>query len=310
MFLLTSIRKHRFELLWRDFFSFLIEKHGNKFFHLSGLGLPQQESPSDRGNPNKAPPHAKAKDGRKTLDGYWLANDWDKGEDSDVQKWCYGKTGVPFIDANMRELKETGYMSNRGRQNVASFFTIDMGHQDWRLGAEWFESYLLDYDIVSVTVHLHLIGAGCTDATVLQTSNWGNWQYVSGTGSDPRSARQFNIVKQGKDYDAKAEYISYWLPELAAVGQKHNVPLEQLHHPWNVQSMKSDLEADEKLKCYTSTQYEQRAWSKHYSRRSDGGNKNGSHVGKVKGHGKGPGGGKQKAQQQEQNRQKQAGISA
>lgn len=88
------------------------------------------------------------KDGRKTLDGYWLANDWDMGQDSDVKKWCYGCTGVPFVDANMRELKESGYMSNRGRQNVASFFTKDMGHQDWRLGAEWFESYLLDYDIV------------------------------------------------------------------------------------------------------------------------------------------------------------------
>jgi deoxyribodipyrimidine photo-lyase len=139
----------RFELLWRDFFTFLIEKHGNKFFQLSGLGLPQQEPPSNKGNPMSAPAHAKAVDGHKTLDGYWLENDWDQGENSDVRKWCYGTTGVPFIDANMRELKETGYMSNRGRQNVASFFTRDMGHQDWRLGAEWFESYLLDYDIVS-----------------------------------------------------------------------------------------------------------------------------------------------------------------
>lgn len=148
-----ALSSTRFELLWRDFFSFLIEKHGNKFFHLSGLGLPQQEPP-DQGNPMSAPPHVKAKDGRKTLDGYWLENDWNRGEDSDVQKWCYGRTGVPFIDANMRELKETGYMSNRGRQNVASFFTRDMGHQDWRLGAEWFESYLLDYDVVGVAFNV------------------------------------------------------------------------------------------------------------------------------------------------------------
>lgn len=233
----------------------------------------------------QAPAHAKAKNGRKTLDGYWLENDWDKGTDSDVQKWCYGTTGVPFIDANMRELKETGYMSNRGRQNVASFFTRDMGHQDWRLGSEWFESYLLDYDI---------------------SSNWGNWQYTSGVGTDPRSARQFNIIKQGKDYDAKAEYVLHWIPELAEVGKKHNVPVEQLHYPWTVQSIKSDLESNEKLKCYTSKQYEQGAWAKHYGRKSDGGNKNGMHVGKVKGHGKGPGGGKQKEQQQQQNRQRQA----
>lgn len=285
LLLLLTFFPFRFELLWRDFFSFLLEKHGNKFFHLSGLGLGQQEAPSNVGNPMQAPAHAKAKNGRKTLDGYWLENDWDKGTDSDVQKWCYGTTGVPFIDANMRELRETGYMSNRGRQNVASFFTRDMGHQDWRLGSEWFESYLLDYDI---------------------SSNWGNWQYTSGVGTDPRSARQFNIIKQGKDYDAKAEYVLHWIPELAEVGKKHNVPVEQLHHPWTVQSIKSDLESNEKLKCYTSKQYEQGAWAKHYGRKCDGGNKNGMHVGKVKGHGKGPGGGKQKEQQQQQNRQRQA----
>lgn len=52
-----------------------------------------------------------------------------------------GKTGVPFVDANMRELAKTGFMSNRGRQNVASFLTKDLG-LDWRMGAEWFE-YLL-----------------------------------------------------------------------------------------------------------------------------------------------------------------------
>ncbi|MPC83988.1 Cryptochrome DASH [Portunus trituberculatus] len=57
------------------------------------------------------------------------------------QKWKEGRTGVPFVDANMRELQETGWMSNRGRQNVASFLIKDMG-LDWRLGAEWFESQL------------------------------------------------------------------------------------------------------------------------------------------------------------------------
>jgi len=132
----------KFELLWRDFFSFLIERHGKNFFWLSGLGLPQQEAPKDSENVKQAKSNG-------TLDGYWLANDWDKGRSSDVQGWCYGRTGVPFIDANQLELVKTGYMSNRGRQNVASFFTKDMGHQDWRLGAEWFESFLLDYDVTS-----------------------------------------------------------------------------------------------------------------------------------------------------------------
>ena len=67
-------------------------------------------------------------------------------------------TGVPFVDANMRELKHTGWMSNRGRQNVASFLVKDIG-LDWRLGAEWFESQLLDHDVCS---------------------NYGNWNYAAG----------------------------------------------------------------------------------------------------------------------------------
>ena len=75
-----------------------------------------------------------------------------------------GETGHPFVDANMRELKLTGFMSNRGRQNVASFFTKDLGC-DWRIGAEYFESALIDYDV---------------------STNWGNWNYVAGVGPDPR----------------------------------------------------------------------------------------------------------------------------
>lgn len=72
--------------------------------------------------------------------------------------YLVGRTGVPFVDANMRELLETGWMSNRGRQNVASFLVKDL-HLDWRLGAEWFESLLIDHDVCS---------------------NYGNWNYVSG----------------------------------------------------------------------------------------------------------------------------------
>lgn len=71
-----------------------------------------------------------------------------------LDRWREGKTGVPFIDANMRELAETGFMSNRGRQNVACYLTKDLG-VDWRAGAEVFEAELVDYDT---------------------SSNWGNWQ--------------------------------------------------------------------------------------------------------------------------------------
>ena len=72
---------------------------------------------------------------------------------------------------------DTGFMSNRGRQNVASFLTKDLGY-NWQHGAEFFEAYLSDYDA---------------------NSNYGNWQYVAGVGNDPRSSRQFNPIKQGKD---------------------------------------------------------------------------------------------------------------
>lgn len=73
----------------------------------------------------------------------------------------------------MRELKSTGFMSNRGRQIVASFLVRDLG-LDWRMGAEHFEAYLLDYD---------------------PCSNWGNWTYAAGVGSDPREDRYFNVIK-------------------------------------------------------------------------------------------------------------------
>ena len=74
------------------------------------------------------------------------------------EAWAEGRTGVPFVDANMRELRHSGWMSNRGRQNVASFLVKDLG-LDWRLGAEWFESQLLDHDVCS---------------------NYGNWNYAAG----------------------------------------------------------------------------------------------------------------------------------
>jgi deoxyribodipyrimidine photo-lyase len=64
---------------------------------------------------------------------------------------------------------------------------------DWRLGAEWYESRLVDYDFAI---------------------NWGNWQYVAGVGNDPREGRLFNPVKQAFDYNKKGEYIKTWVPEL------------------------------------------------------------------------------------------------
>ena len=169
-----------FELLWRDYFYFVAEKYGTRLFMVNGL-----------------------------LDANVDHSEWKSSvEDPWFQAWCQGQTGVPFVDANMRELAATGYMSNRGRQNVASFLVKDLG-VDWRLGAEWFESRLLDHD-------------PCV--------NYGNWLYVAGLGNDPRQqdfgkdGRYFNVIKQGRDYDCSGDFIKMWCPELTG---HHNV-----HAPW------------------------------------------------------------------------------
>lgn len=159
-----------FELLWRDFFRLMGKKHGNAIFHKGGT---KGESRAWRKDP------------------------------AAFQRWVDGLTGTPFIDANMREMAQTGFMSNRGRQNVASYLVKDL-NLDWRMGAEYFEHILLDYDV---------------------TSNWCNWNYVAGVGSDPREDRYFNILSQAQRYDADGEYVKLWLPEL------QKLPTEFVHHP-------------------------------------------------------------------------------
>jgi deoxyribodipyrimidine photo-lyase len=106
----------------------------------------------------------------------------------------------------MRELNETGFMSNRGRQNVASFLVNDL-RIDWRWGASYFESRLIDYDVCS---------------------NWGNWMYVAGVGNDPRDNRYFNQISQATVYDAKGEFIRNWIPELK------NIPGFDIHQPFEL----------------------------------------------------------------------------
>lgn len=160
-----------FELIWRDYFRFVARKYGNRIFQLTGI--------------------------RRQL----KLNLQDKPEL--FQKWINGETGIPFIDANMRELKYTGFMSNRGRQNVASFLAKDLSI-NWIWGAMYFESQLIDYDVCS---------------------NWGNWNYVVGVGNDPRENRYFNIISQAKRYDGRGNYVKHWLPELA------KIPSSQVHHP-------------------------------------------------------------------------------
>lgn len=145
-----------FELLWRDFFRFMFKKHKAKLFQANGIS---GEVKSNSLN-------------QKLL-----------------EKWINGKTGSDFVDANMIELKLTGFMSNRGRQNVASYLINDL-QLDWRLGAAYFEEQLIDYDV---------------------TSNWGNWAYLAGVGNDPRTNRYFNIEKQANDYDKSNVFRNLWL---------------------------------------------------------------------------------------------------
>jgi deoxyribodipyrimidine photo-lyase len=155
-----------FELHWRDFFRFTATRHFNRFFAENGV-----ENRSEC--------------------------DW-KVDFEMFEKWKQGRTGFPFIDANMRELMLTGYMSNRGRQNVASFLVKDL-KVNWLMGAEYFESLLIDYDVCS---------------------NYGNWAYIAGVGQDPRENRHFNIFSQSERYDHDANYMKHWLPELAHLDSK------------------------------------------------------------------------------------------
>lgn len=149
-----------FELLWRDYFKFIWLKHRKHLFLSRGI---QQTGPSSAQlSPNK----------RELF-----------------EQWTRGCTGDAFANACMKELSNTGFLSNRGRQNAASFMCHDLKIH-WLAGAWWFESQLIDYD---------------------PCSNYGNWQYIAGIGNDPRHGRKFNLQKQAEQYDPEAKYRNKWL---------------------------------------------------------------------------------------------------
>ncbi|OEU18916.1 Cryptochrome/photolyase FAD-binding domain-containing protein [Fragilariopsis cylindrus CCMP1102] len=134
--------------------------------------------------------------------------------------WALGNTGLPLVDAAMKEMIQTGYCSNRVRQNVASVLTKDF-NIDWRAGAEWFQFLL----------HDHCVGA-----------NWGNWLYFSGVGSDPKQ-RHFCTVSQALKYDKDGTYVKKWLPQLNAssfcsvTSTKNKYYEEEFHlRPWDFDS--------------------------------------------------------------------------
>ena len=144
-----------FELLWREYFQWVAHSHSAQLFSQGGVKQ------------------------KKILTSFYPER---------FQRWCQGNTPFPLTNACMKQLNATGYMSNRGRQIVASYFVNEL-NLDWRYGAAYFEQQLVDYDVAS---------------------NWGNWQYLAGVGADPRGKRHFDIDKQTACYDPDKLFITKW----------------------------------------------------------------------------------------------------
>jgi deoxyribodipyrimidine photo-lyase len=164
-----------FELLWREYFQWYAHKWGNKIYHQTG---PFNRKPLTSFYPDR------------------------------MKSWIEGTTPYPIVNAAMRQLKTTGYQSNRARQLVASCLVHELGI-DWRYGAAYFEEALIDFDL---------------------GSNWGNWQYLGGVGADPRGHRQFNLAKQTQTYDPEGLFIKRW------GGEEMMLPIHRVdYHDWPIE---------------------------------------------------------------------------
>jgi deoxyribodipyrimidine photo-lyase len=159
----------KLELLWREYFQWLALAQGRHLFTFKGSA--------------KAAPNTTFHQER-------------------FQQWSTGKTKYPLVNALMKQLNSTGFMSNRGRQIVASCLVNELA-LDWRYGASYFEKQLIDYDVAS---------------------NWGNWQYIAGVGADPKGGRWFNIEKQRQYFDPDGEFIAKWQ------GNKQLTPIPLAHN--------------------------------------------------------------------------------
>ena len=130
---------------------------------------------------------------------------WADDDAAALHRWQRGRTGVPLVDAGMRELWHTGWMHNRVRMVAASFLTKNL-RQHWHHGARWFWDTLVDADLANNTL---------------------GWQWVAGCGADAAPYfRVFNPYSQAAKFDPEAAYLKLWLPELAAL------PAKLLHQPW------------------------------------------------------------------------------
>ncbi|MEU7744404.1 deoxyribodipyrimidine photo-lyase [Nonomuraea sp. NPDC049158] len=129
---------------------------------------------------------------------------WRDDEDA-LQAWKAGQTGMPIVDAGMRQLLAEGWMHNRARLITASYLVKHL-RIDWRAGAAHFFELLLDGDVAD---------------------NFGNWQWVAGTGNDTRPNRTFNPIRQARRFDPEGRYVRAHVPELAGV------PDAYVHEPWH-----------------------------------------------------------------------------
>lgn len=123
-----------------------------------------------------------------------------------LEAWKAGRTGIPIVDAGMRQLAVEGWMANRVRMLVASLLVKNLGI-DWRAGAAHFDALLVDGD---------------------PASNAGNWQWVAGTGTDTRPNRVFNPLRQARRFDPDGTYVRRYVPELASL----DAP--EIHEPWRL----------------------------------------------------------------------------
>ena len=123
-----------------------------------------------------------------------------------LEAWRMGRTGIPIVDAGMRQLEAEGFMPNRARLIVGSFLTKTLG-LDWREGAAHFEQLLVDADLAN---------------------NVGNWQWVAGTGNDTRPNRVLNPLRQARRFDPEGAYVRRHVRELAGLEGR------SIHEPWRL----------------------------------------------------------------------------
>ena len=142
-----------------------------------------------------------------STDAYRTAGDTAWRYDADaLEHWKAGLTGVPVVDAGMRQMNAQGWMHNRARMITASLLTKHLG-LDWRQGVDWFFRWLNDGDV---------------------PNNSGNWQWVAGTGNDTKPYRRFNPIRQALRFDPDGDYVRRWVPELGGI------PGAAVHQPWRL----------------------------------------------------------------------------